>query len=369
MKVVDIETWVLTFPLSESFYMSIFPIQRLHELVVKVHTDEGITGIGQSHGLAEIVEQDLKRLVIGEDPLRVEHIWEKMFQTTYRRGLARRGPTRQQILASMAAIDIALWDIKGKVANEPLWRLLGGFRTQVPAYASDGYYRKGGIAVLREEMAHYVHDLGYKAVKMKVGGVPLERDVERVRVVREAVGEDVDIMLDCNQAYDIDGAIEAARHYAPFNIRWYEEPVRWYDSVEGLRQVAAAVPFPVASGEGEHTLQGCRDLISRGGIRIMQFDSTVSGGITLWLKVAALGEAQGVTMAPHHDAWIHVHTVAAVPNGLILECFPNPERDPVWVELFTNPPQVKNGFMVVPEGPGLGLELNEETLRRRGQRL
>jgi L-alanine-DL-glutamate epimerase-like enolase superfamily enzyme len=146
------------------------------------------------------------------------------------------------------------------------------------------------------------------------------------------------------------------------NIRWLEEPVHWYDEVDGLRRVAESTSIPIASGENEMTRFGCGDLIERGGINILQFDSTVAGGITEWRKVAAHADAHGVKMAPHHDPQIHIHCVASASNGLILETFPNPDRDPVWAELIVGAEPIVQGVMRVPEGPGLGYDLNWDLL-------
>jgi L-alanine-DL-glutamate epimerase-like enolase superfamily enzyme len=362
MKIVDVEVLGLRFPLSESFGTSSTQIGSLVETVVRVRTDEGVMGIGQADVSPDKVEE-LKPLVIGEDPLRPERVWEKLYRTIYHFSAAmsiRRPPT----ISAIGAIDIALYDIMGKTAGVPVWNLLGGYREKVPAYASGGYYREGGVGTLVEELTGYVRDGHYKAVKMKVGKLSLEEDVARVRAARKALGDRIEIMLDANRAYDVDTAIKAAQLYAPYNIRWFEEPIRWYGNAHDLYQVAVAIPIPVASGESEKTVQNCRDVIARGGIRILQFDSTTGGGITPWRKVALLAEAYNIGMAPHHDSWIHVHTVGAVPNGLVLECFPNPERDPVWGKLYMDPPVVRDGYMAVPQKPGLGLELNEDTLRK-----
>ena len=362
MKIVDVEVLGLRFPLSESFGTSSTQIGSLVETVVRVYTDEGVMGIGQADVSPDEVEK-LKALVIGEDPLRPEQVWEKLYRTIYHFSAAmsiRRPP----VISAIGAIDIALYDIMGKTAGVPVWNLLGGYREKVPAYASGGYYREGGVATLVEELTGYVRDGHYKAVKMKVGKLSLEEDVARVRAARKALGDHIEIMLDANRAYDVDTAIKAAQLCAPYNIRWFEEPVQWYGNAHDLHQVAVAIPIPVASGESEKTVQNCRDMVAQGGIRILQFDSTTGGGITPWRKAALLAEVYNISMAPHHDAWIHVHTVGAVPNGLILECFPNPERDPVWAKLYVDPPVVKNGYMAVPQKPGLGLELNEDTLRK-----
>jgi L-alanine-DL-glutamate epimerase-like enolase superfamily enzyme len=247
----------------------------------------------------------------------------------------------------------------------PLWKLLGGTRRTVPAYASGGYYGPNGealVAGLVDEMAGYA-SLGYRAVKMKVGGLQVEDDVARVLAVREAL-PDVSIMLDANSAYDVPTAIEAARSFEPLDIHWLEEPVAWFDPVFGLARVGQQTRIPLASGERELHRFACRDLIDHTPIRYMQFDCTRAGGITEWLRVAAYASAHGVLMAPHHDPQIHGHLVAAAENGYVLELFPNAVRDPVWEGLFTVKPEVEDGTVLLSERPGIGVELDLEFVER-----
>ncbi|HHZ63388.1 MAG TPA: mandelate racemase/muconate lactonizing enzyme family protein [Dehalococcoidia bacterium] len=385
MKITDVEPIVVSWPPFEnSFWTSLNRIGQVSELVVLVHTDEGIIGLGEAHGgsmhyidntgVAHIsgagstVTDILKPLLIGENPLDNERLWSKMFGLTYQKGWSQIGATRQQILAAMAAVDIALWDIKGKAANMPVWRLLGGYRNTVPCYVTGGYYQDGKtIDDLTAECKSYV-ETGYNAIKLKIGGVSVEEDVDRVTAVREAVGPDIDIMVDVNEGYDVRTAIRAARLLEPLDIRWLEEPVHWYDRIEGLRQVADATTIPIASGEQALTRWDARDLLTRGGIKIMQFDCTRSAGITEVLKIAGMCAAQNVNLALHHDPQVHGHVMAALPNGEILETFPSAARDPIWAELFSVRPEIVNSQMKLLDSPGWGLELNEDTLEKRGVR-
>ena len=385
MKITDVEPIVVSWPPFEnSFWTSLNRIGQVSELVVLVHTDEGIIGIGEAHGgsmhyidntgVAHISGAGstgtdiLKPLLIGENPLDNERLWSKMFGLTYQKGWSQIGATRQQILAAMAAVDIALWDIKGKAANMPVWRLLGGYRNTVPCYVTGGYYQDGKTTDdLTAECKSYV-ETGYNAIKLKIGGVSVEEDVDRVTAVREAVGPDIDIMVDVNEGYDVRTAIRAARLLEPLDIRWLEEPVHWYDRIEGLRQVADATTIPIASGEQALTRWDARDLLTRGGIKIMQFDCTRSAGITEVLKIAGMCAAQNVNLALHHDPQVHGHVMAALPNGEILETFPSAARDPIWAELFSVRPEIVNSQMKLLDRPGWGLELNEDTLEKRGVR-
>jgi L-alanine-DL-glutamate epimerase-like enolase superfamily enzyme len=383
MKITAIKVYIVRARLNRAFWMSLEAYREASEIVVQVETDAGIIGIGEIHGrpllkIAEVIRDSFTAMLMGRDPLAIETIYEDLFKSTCSRQLnTGEGPSgqphfgngqRPQIMAAIAGIDIALWDIKGKFLGLPVFRLLGGSDNQIPAYASGGYYGPDGEASIDQlvaEMASYV-EAGFEAVKMKVGGIRLEGDVERVKEVRDAVGPNIAIFLDANQGYDVPSAIAAAKAFTPFEVGWFEEPVHWYDAVFGLRQVALSTHIPIASGESEYHRWGCRDLINHGAIRIMQFDSTRAGGVTEWLKVAGYSATNGVLMAPHHDPQIHGHLVAAVPNGYILETFPNRERDPLWEDLFIGRPEVKHGIIHLSERPGYGFEMNRKSFERYG---
>lgn len=381
MQITAIHIDQVSAKLTRPFWMSLEPYTTASELIVRIDTDEGLTGIGEIHGrpmdqIAAIVQGTFAPLLVGQDPMEHERHWTTMFSYTHSRvgaglGQAEGQPhfgagARPQIMAAIAGIDIALWDLKGKIAGCSVSKLLGASRRTVPCYASGGYYGPNGeadITGLVNEMRSYV-DLGYPAVKMKVGGLSVAEDAERVASVRDAIGPGVGLMLDANVAYDVPTAIQAAHAFEPNDITWFEEPVQWYDGVYGLGQVAAATSIPIASGESELHRWGCRDLINHGGIRIMQFDATRAGGVTEWLRVAAYAASHGVAMAPHHDPQIHGQLIAAVPNGHVQEVFPNPVRDPLWEALFDGRPEIEDGVLQVPDRPGFGFEVNPDGLAR-----
>ena len=388
MKITDIEAIVMVWPPPDKHYWTALrPIGRINELVVRIHTDLGISGVGEAHGqgapfpgvysqdssgniqaagASKIVAEVLKPLLIGEDPRDNERLWEMMFGLNHQVGWAGAGWGRPQMMSAIAGVDIALWDIKGNVANMPVYQLLGGTRSTVPCYVTGGYYQDGKTTSdLVQECETYV-DMGYRAIKLKIGHVSVEADVARVKAVRDSLGPDIDLMLDLNEGYDVRTAIKAAQMLEPLGIRWLEEPVHWYDRVEGLGQVAAATSIPIASGENAAHRWEARDLIMRSGIKIMQFDCTRSSGITECLKVAAMCATQNVRLAPHHDPQVHGHLVAGLSVGEIVETFPTADRDPIWEELFTVRPEIKNGELTLLDRPGWGVELDERTLNQRG---
>jgi L-alanine-DL-glutamate epimerase-like enolase superfamily enzyme len=376
-RIEQVSVRYLAAPLQHVYWMSLEPYRVTDEILVEITTDDGQVGIGQAHGrpareIMRIITDAFTPMLIGENPLDHQRLWQRMFATTHTRQEGIFAPVgaphfgsglRAQVMSAIAGIDIALWDLKGKLLGQPVHRLLGGLRASVPCYASGGYYTDAGVDGLLHEVSSYV-DQGYPAVKIKVGGASISEDVARIRAIRDHVSADIDLMLDANSAYDIDTAIAAERAFAPYDIRWFEEPLHWYDSVRGLGVVSSAISIPTASGESEMHRWACRDLVELGGVRIMQFDATRAGGVTEWLRVAAHAAAHGVGMAPHHDPQVHGHLVAAAPNGVIVETFPNPERDPLWAELYIDKPVIRDGVMTLNERPGFGIQLDPDALAR-----
>jgi D-galactarolactone cycloisomerase len=324
--------------------------------------------------IAALLAEGIAPTILGKDPVETESIWSAMFSLTHTRDLATSslgdgqphfgGGQTPQLMAAIAGADIALWDLKGKILGEPVARLLGSDVSAVDVYASGGYYvgDHDSERVLREAERNV--GLGFRAMKMKIGGLPIADDVERVASVRSAFPE-LDLMLDANSAYSVPDAIAAARALEPYRIRWLEEPTHWYDPVDGLGQVSQSTTIPTASGESALHRWECRALADRSGIRIMQFDATRAGGVTEWLKVAAYSAQHGILMAPHHDPQIHGHLVAAVENGHILEFFPDPERDPLWFEIYTRQPAITGGVCHLPPEPGFGFEFDWDAVSDR----
>jgi L-alanine-DL-glutamate epimerase-like enolase superfamily enzyme len=377
MKITAIEAMAIAVPVKASFWTSLQPMgggKAVTELIVKVHTDEGLVGLGEGHGgpplaVAKLIHSELQALLLGEDPLRQEYLWHKLFSITHSRRSAWEtwGISREQLEVAMAAIDIALWDIVGKQAELPLYRLLGGYTNQVPAYVTGGYYTPGrGIPELVAECQGYV-EAGYKAVKLKVGGTTLGEDVARVKAVRQALGDDVNIMLDANRAWDVKTAIEAAHRFSEFHPRWLEEPIQWYDDLRAMSFLRQHTHIPLASGENAHHRFDARELLEQRAIDVMQFDGTKNGGITEWRKIAGMCSMYHVDVAPHHDPQIHGHLVAAMPNGLTVESFHNPERDPLWPDLYAESARLEGGTLFLSERPGLGISFNDDFVQKYRQ--
>jgi L-alanine-DL-glutamate epimerase-like enolase superfamily enzyme len=384
MKVTGLETYLLSAPLPQPVRTSTHTIARVSEVVVKLTTDAGLVGVGEAHGpflfqagpdglrsVSEILTS-ITPLVVGQDPFDVERIWQDLFALTYTsvRGIPTLARQHRPLVTAMSAIDIALWDLKGKAVGRPVWALLGGaLRRTVPAYVTGFYYRDGERPDdLAREAAMYLEH-GYRTVKVKVGGLPPEADAERVGRIRRAVGRDVAIMLDANQGWNLPAAVRAARLCAEHDIFWLEDPMPWYDERRTLQRLKEEVTIPIAAGETEYTPFGLRTMLAEGLVDYLIIDSTWAGGLTTWRKAAVMAELYQVPLAAHHDPQIHVHAVAASPTGFILESFADPTRDPLWFELFRERPAIVDGFMAVPDAPGLGLELRDETLEKYGVKL
>ena len=376
MKITKLEMHVLRAPdESRPHWVSHFKVPKANEILVRVQTDQGVEGIGIATSYTPIeaaihaVRTGIAELIIGADPLAPEQLYEKLFTLTSQRLAHEKGWSREAIIRISAAVDIAVWDIIGKVAGLPLYRLFGGYRSEVPCYVTCAYYRDGkDMAELRDEM-QMLKAQGHKGFKGKVGGVPLKEDIERMALVREVVGNDKDLMIDVNRAWDLRTAIEGARLLEPLHPRWLEEPVRWADDRRELKLLAQQTRIPLSAGESELTSWGCRALLEEEAIKILQFDCTMSGGFTEGKKLAALCELNHVQVAPHHDCFIHCHIVAASPAGVIVESFTDPERDPLQAELFENPPRIADGWLTLNQAPGLGLKLSEKAMKKFGEKV
>jgi L-alanine-DL-glutamate epimerase-like enolase superfamily enzyme len=330
-----------------------------------IDTDEGVTGLGYTYAgtiggriVQAGIDDALAPLLLGEDPAAIERHWARMFQETLLIG--RRGA----LLRSISAVDIALWDLAGKASNQPLYKLLGGFRDSVPAYASGGYYREGDpLAYVEVELSRY-KDLGFQNYKIKVGGAPFEVDVERVRVARETIGPKAQLGLDANNAWTTPAeAIRFARAVERYEPWWLEEPLR-PDDVAGHAEIARVLDMPVATGEIHATRWDFRDLIAQRAADILQPDAGVLGGVSEWLKVAHTAASFDLPVAPHWHADVHVHLAGAVSNCLTVEYFSLDEDIYNFERILVDRLKPENGEIPIPQRPGLGLVLDDEAVER-----
>ena len=364
MKIAKIHSIKLRFTPKNGLADGLAPIDSREVFLVKVLTDEGIVGIGEGFALGcldsleVLLQETVSPLVLGENPLLKEKIWEKIYHNTYRYG--RRG-----LLPSvLSAVDIALWDITGKVAKLPVYKLLGGAKTKVPAYASGGYYAKGKtVDDLAKEAIGY-QKMGFGAMKMKIGAAPMEIDFERVSAVRKAIGDQMKLAVDANNAYDFNDALKMCRLLEPMNLYFFEEPLSG-DSIADSIRLAERTDIPIAGYETELTKFAMRDFITRRAVDIAQTDAIWSGGITETRNIAVLASAWKMRCIPHFSAGVvslaaNLHLAGAMTNIPMIEMTldENPLRD----RLGCNPIRVEEGQLVLPEGPGLGIEINDEVV-------
>jgi len=347
--------------------------------LVEIRTDAGIVGIGEiASGPQASVCDMLKMIVpilIGMDPLGHEGIWQKMLSCTVPRegglgnwdGLPTPLPRHQRgfFLAAMAGIDIALWDIKGKAANMPVFRLLGGTATDVFTYAVGGFYTDEGSPFdCADTLAGFVAN-GFQAVKLKTGALSMETEIERVAAVREAIGPDVLLMLDLNAPYDLQRCIRFGNAVLPYDIFWLEEPLHWYLQPADFVRLAAAVQIPLAHGEREWHHYTVRDYVDAGAIRYVQFDATRAGGFTEALRIAHFAEQKGVVVAPHTAAHIHAHLVSAFGDAAFgAESVGDEGQHPVHHQIFSGGAVYRDGRVHLSEEPGFGLAVDWKAVEK-----
>lgn len=354
MKISRADIIPLKIPLEYPFYKP-QPMETIFPVLVRLYTEGGLESSGvcftfaRQKSLVACIE-DLKDMVVGTDVMKSEETWQRLFRAT--KSMGHKGYP----VYALSAFDTAIWGLRASAAGVPLARLLGGFRDRVPAYGSHLLWRDRSIDELQKEGAWLV-EKGFSMVKMNVGGRPVDEEMARVRAVREAVGPEVTIMVDANWAWSVDEAVRMGRMLEEEGVYWLEDPLTTEDPAQ-LAQVAAALDIPVATGENFHTKYGFRSLIEHRSADIFIIDLQSVGGVTEWMKVAAMAQAWNIPVSSHLFSAISVHLTAAVPNCL------NIEYMPWWDRIYKRAPELKDGCLVVPEGPGLGIELDEKAIAK-----
>jgi L-alanine-DL-glutamate epimerase-like enolase superfamily enzyme len=358
MKITSVTTRILSTPADNPLVVGLpAPTETREFVTLELGTDQGLVGLGLTFfggaltPALKVAVDALAGLVVGDDPTRVETI-----ATRLRRAAGSSGPGGIFTLA-LSAVDLACWDLRGKAAGQSVWALLGGLRDRVPAYASGALMRPHPVSYLAEAGPRLA-GMGFRQMKMQCGSEStVAASVERVRVLREAIGPDVDLMCDINQLWSVNHAIEVGRRLEPYHLFWLEDPVA-HDDYAGLARVADALTAPVAAGEYHYGIVPFRHLLEARSIDIVMIDVLRVGGITQWMKVAGMAEAFNLPVVSHLLPEIHVHLVAAIPNGLTVEYMP-------WtVRLFEETPAIVDGQLVVPQKPGLGLAFDQAAIKR-----
>jgi L-alanine-DL-glutamate epimerase-like enolase superfamily enzyme len=341
-----------------------------HEwLVVEIFTDNGLVGLGNA-ALAppitkKIIDLYLKPLLIGLDPWETELLWQHMYRKTMAFGRKGIG------MVAISAVDLALWDLIGKSAKQPVYRLLGGrTKVRIPVYASRLYSVE--LNELAAEARRYKND-GFHAMKLRFGWGPadgasgMQRNVELVRTVRESIGNEIDLMADAYMGWTLDYAKRILPLLEPFHLRWLEEPVI-PDDIHGYAELKSYARVPIAGGEHEFTLYGFRELLEAQALDYIQFDTNRVGGLTQARKIAALAEAYSIPVIPHAGQMHNYHLVMASLNSPMAEYFPVVDievgNELFWY-IFGGEPRATNGYVDLDENmPGLGLTINEPGLEQ-----
>jgi L-alanine-DL-glutamate epimerase-like enolase superfamily enzyme len=388
MQITDVRTIAVEVRLPKPVFDANYTMATKPALLVEVETDQGLVGLGEAAhfggpmaSTAQVIEHELRDHLVGQDPRQIEYLWETMHRRAYKH--ARGGI----VIAAISGIDIALWDLRGKMSGMPLWQLLGGYRKRVPAYATGGFYSEGkGVRELANEMESYVRH-GFGAVKMKVGrnagielsplrvmdnrgqcAVTLAQDLDRVAAVRDAIGPDIRLMVDANGAWDVATAVKMGRAMERHDIYWYEEPV-WPDDVAGSAEVAAKVGIAIAGYETcSYGIVDFNEYIKARAVHFVQPDVAWAGGLTESLKIAHMAQAANLPIAPHiHGSAVAVaaavHFLGALRNGSMAETvYP---AHALMTELVKEPFVVdKKGEIELPDRPGLGIELDHKIVKK-----
>ena len=349
MKITSVEVLPVQIPIEGH-------VAAVSAAVVRLRTDDGAEGLGhaipfspQQFRSMMVAVEALGELLVGQDPTRPERVHRMLLPSGW--GLGGVGNV------ATAALDVAVWDLAAKRAGLPLYRLLGGYRSRVPAYASLRLRLTLAIAELQQVAAPLVAQ-GFRAVKMNVGGqATVAAEVARVRAVREAIGPDVSLLVDANSRWTPSQAIRVGRELAQFDLFWLEDPVPAHN-VEGHAEVRRALDVPIATGEALFSLPAFRPLFEARGVDVPMPDLLRVGGITPFVKLAHLAEAYSLPFANHLSPEISAQVVAAVPNGHIVEYIP-------WAwQLFQGCPTLDHGELVMSEEPGHGLTLDPDFAAR-----
>lgn len=355
MKIVDIEVWPLHLPMAASTPVPVGGETSALHTLVRVRTDQGLDGCGEvfrlaAPGAAALIEHELKPLVLGQDPRRIEWLWDRMVRSSFRYGRAGI------VLHAISGIEIALWDILGKSCGVPVWQLLGGAtRERMPAYASMHKYATPADAA---EAALRCVAQGYRAIKLH------QRDVESVRAVREAVGPGIVLMLDASGAWSPREALRVAEALAPLDLAWLEEPLATMDDYDGLRWLRDRSPVPIAAGENEYTHMGFREMIARRAVDVVQPDVIKTGGIAATRRIIALAESFDLDVSPHCFYYgpgiaATLHVCLATPRARYVEINPlELEHD-----VMTPGLRPREGELALPTLPGLGIAFDDALLR------
>ena len=359
MKIRDIDVIPIDIPLRKVFGGSKYTVPKRCTIVTRIRTDDGLVseiynGDDRDHSptVAKIIRDELAPLIVGEDATRIEFLWARMVR------LAEEIRNRSHVMQAISCVDTALWDLLGKAAGMNVARLQGGYRDTIGIISIGGYYEEGKtLADISREMEFYRSE-GMAGCKFKVGGLSPEEDARRVEAARTGGGDDFVLAVDANRAWDVRDATRFAKMIEQYDIAWFEEPCHWYDDETMLADLRYRTSIPLTAGQSEIAAQGIRRLLDAHAVDLVNFDASEGGGPTAWRRAALASALHGVRMAHHEEPQLAMQLLSAVAHGTYVECFADPERDPIWQSMIVNRPTPVNGMIAVPQGPGFGIELD-----------
>jgi L-alanine-DL-glutamate epimerase-like enolase superfamily enzyme len=372
MRISEVETFILHVPVTRNGIAdSTHAVTHWGLVGCEIRTDDGVVGYGYTgtHAhlesdrlLTQCIQRCLSPLLIGADPIEVRHLWQKLAHHPPVQWVGRTGLTH----LAVAAVDVALWDIKAKAVQQPLWKLLGGSASKrIEGYNTDGGWLNWETQTLVDDCRRQVEEQGYRGVKIKVGSVDAaghfdtSRDLRRVEAVRRAVGDGVKLMVDANGRWNLPTAIQVDARLAQYEVYWLEEPL-WYDDVRGHAELAKSISTPIALGEQLYRLDQFREFLHAGATHFVQADAVRLGGVTEWWEAADLAHAYRLPVVPHIGDMMQLHLPLSIahPACSMLEYIP-------WVrECFIEPATVRDGYFVPPVLPGANTALRPEAIER-----
>jgi L-alanine-DL-glutamate epimerase-like enolase superfamily enzyme len=357
LNIERIETIPIRVPLKQTYRGSYYQMTYRSTIITRIHTSDGLVGEAYNGDedatladIERIIHAEIAPNVVGQDAFASERCWELARPATF--DILR---DRRVGLVACACVDSAIWDAIGKALGEPLWRLWGGYRREVPVIAVGGYY---GASDISEEVVE-CREREVAGMKFKVGWHTPEDDAERFRTARQAAGDDFVLLADANQAWGPREAIRFAQLVEGSGLFWFEEPCLWHNDRRAMRDVRHAAGVRVCAGQSEFSAGGCRDLMVEGAIDVCNFDASWSAGPTEWRRVASMASAFDVQMAHHEEPQLGSHLLASIPHGTFVETF-HPERDPIWWNLIANRPLIRDGKITLSDAPGFGWELDQD---------
>ncbi|WP_237049355.1 mandelate racemase/muconate lactonizing enzyme family protein [Lentibacillus amyloliquefaciens] len=366
-RIKKIDVIPIKMPLKKVFKGSNYFMTHRVTVLTRITTEDGIVGeiyngdeMDDLEAIVKMIKDNMAPLLIDENIFDVKAIWKKLYPFSFDI-LA----DRKIALNALACIDSAVYDAIGKSLKMPLVKLWGGLKSELPVMLIGGYYTEGKDVdeqKIIEDIESY-KEMGVAACKFKVGGRSPGVDIERVRIAREAAGDDFILAVDANQGWDRNDALKFAKGVSDLDIRWFEEPCRWSYDKQAMKDIRMMSGIRVTAGQSEDSPANCIELMTNGSIDVCNFDASWSGGATPWKQAAQAAEALGLEMAHHEEPQISAHLLGSTIGSTFLEVF-HPDRDPMFYSIIENRNPFKNGYYEIPKGPGFGIELDRSVINK-----